>query len=44
MEVVIGMIGTEEVKQLEVQAASPTVMLARPLVDHSPIRPIVQVF
>jgi hypothetical protein len=28
----------------EVQAASPTVTLARPLDDHSPIRPIVQVF
>jgi hypothetical protein len=38
------MIGTEEVKLLEVQAASPAVTLARPLDDHSPIRPIVQVF
>jgi hypothetical protein len=44
VEVVVGMIGTEEVKRLEVQAASPTVTLARPPDDHSPIRPIVQVF
>jgi hypothetical protein len=44
VEVVVGMIGTEEVKLLEVQAASPTVTLARPLDDHSPIRPIAQVF
>jgi hypothetical protein len=26
------------------RAASPTVTLARPLDDHSPIRPIAQVF
>ena len=32
VEVVVDMIGTEEVKVPEVQAASPTVTLARPLI------------
>jgi hypothetical protein len=31
VEVVVGMIGTEEVKVLEVQTASPVVTLARPI-------------